>query len=338
MTTETETLHRNEPTPVEQPRPDAGALRPSAKATRKVPVSVLIPTKDEIDNIEDCLASVAFADEVILVDSNSTDGTPERAAQLGARVVNFNWNGQFPKKKNWALENIEWKHEWVLILDADERITPELAREIARAIKRPNRDGYYINRRFMFMGSWLRHCGYYPSWNLRLLKHAKGRYERLEVSGDTGSGDNEVHEHIVMEGVDKSRIGALKHDMLHYAYPSIAVWIEKHNRYSNWEARVFVAPDKDSDFWKLRATPFGNPVERKRWIKRLAQRLPARSTLRFLYHYIYKKGILDGKRGLIFCRLLAWYEFVSIAKAEELREAKKQGREHHVLKADGKRV
>jgi glycosyltransferase involved in cell wall biosynthesis len=322
------------------PQIDAGSSSHEDRKplTRKVPLSVLIPVKDEIDNIEDCLASVAFADDIVVVDSSSTDGTAERAKELGARVVNFQWNGQFPKKKNWALGNIEWKHEWVLILDADERIVPELAQEIARAIKRPNRDGYYINRRFMFMGGWLRHCGYYPSWNLRLFKHGKGRYERLEVSGDTGSGDNEVHEHIVMDGVGKERIGALKHDMLHYAYPSIAVWIEKHNRYSNWEARVFVAPDKDSEFWKLRATPFGNPLERKRWIKRVAQRLPMRPTLRFLYHYLYKKGFLDGHRGMIFCRLLAWYEFVSIAKAEELRTAKEQGREHHVLKADGKRV
>ncbi len=331
-------------TAIEQPdRLPANPTGPAKQSraprkTDKLPISVLIPVKDEIDNIEDCLASVAFADDVVVIDSCSTDGTAERAAELGARVVNFEWNGQFPKKKNWALENVEWKHPWLLIIDADERITPELAAEIARAIRRPNREGFYINRRFMFMGSWLRYCGYYPSWNLRLLRHAKGRYERLEVSGDTGSGDNEVHEHIVMDGIDKERIGALKNDMLHYAYPSIAVWIEKHNRYSNWEARVFVAPDKDSEFWKLRATPFGNPVERKRWIKRLAQRLPARSMLRFLYHYVYKKGFLDGKRGLIFCRLLAWYEFVSIAKAEEIREARRLGCEHKVLKADGKRV
>ncbi len=97
----------------------------------KVPISVLIPVKNEINNIEECIRSVEFAQEIVVVDSHSTDGTQEAAAKLGADVIEFNWNGQFPKKKNWALENVKWKHDWVLILDADERITPELAREIA---------------------------------------------------------------------------------------------------------------------------------------------------------------------------------------------------------------
>ncbi len=141
----------------------------------KTPLSVLIPVKNEINNIEECIRSVEFAQEIVVVDSHSTDGTQEAATKLGADVIKFDWNGNFPKKKNWALENVEWKQDWVLILDADERITPELAREITDAINTQEYGGFYINRCFMFMGAWLRHCGYYPSWNIRLFKHKLGR-------------------------------------------------------------------------------------------------------------------------------------------------------------------
>lgn len=296
------------------------SLSPQTAAVKKVPVSVLIPVKNEKANIEACIKTVQWADEIVVVDSNSTDGTIALAEALGAKVVQFNWDGKFPKKKNWALANVPWRNEWVLILDADEHILPELAEEIEREIKNPKADGYYINRRFMFMGGWLRHCGYYPSWNLRLFRHAIGRYERLEVAGDTRSGDNEVHEHVLLEG---NRVAYLKHDMLHYAYPAIDVWVEKHNRYSNWEARVLNELHAEQAGGKLKASPFGNPLERKRWIKRVANRLPFRPTLRFIYHYIIKKGFLDGYRGLVFCRLLAMYEFLSIAKAAEMKMKEK---------------
>jgi hypothetical protein len=153
---------------------------------------------------------------------------------------------------------------------------------------------------------------------LRLFQHAAGRYEKLEVAGDTGSGDNEVHEHVLIE--DEARnVGYLAHDMLHYAYPSIDVWVEKHNRYSNWEARVLQELHGDASTGKLRARLFGNPLERKRWLKRASKRLPCRPTLRFIYHYIFQRGFLDGYRGFVFCKLLAWYEFVSMAKAEEVK-------------------
>lgn len=286
----------------------------------KAPVSVLIPTLNEERNLRECLRSVRFADEIVVVDSGSTDETASIAREMGARVVDFNWDGKFPKKKNWALGNVDWKHEWVLILDADERITPPLAREIDRIVRESRRKGYYINRRFMFMGRWLRHCGYYPSWNLRLLRHDAGRYERLEDLGDTGSGDNEVHEHIVLtSGESPETTGWCRHDMLHFAYPDISTWIEKHNRYSNWEAAVLVKGASGGGKSSLPANPLGNPLQFKRWLKESARHLPFRPALRFFYHYVWKSGWRDGYTGLVFCRLLAWYEFVSIAKAAEMR-------------------
>src|SRR6266700_5519787 len=112
-------------------------------------LSVLIPTFNERRNISDCLRSVDWADEIVVVDSGSTDGTPELALRAGARVVDFKWNGNLPKKKNWALDNVSWSNQWVLILDADERLTPELAGEIKELLHNPRADGFFINRRFM---------------------------------------------------------------------------------------------------------------------------------------------------------------------------------------------
>jgi len=244
-----------------------------------------------------------------VVDSGSRDKTCDIARAAGARVVDFNWNGQFPKKKNWSLENIAWKHEWVLILDADERILPELAAEIQAEVKQPQADGYFINRRFIFLDKWIKHCGYYPSWNLRLFRHRLGRYEKLHTA-DTGSGDNEVHEHVELRGA----AAHLKNDMLHYAYPDIYTWMEKHNRYSNWEARVEVEGDA-----AVGVSQIGSHLSARRRLREWSRRMPFRPALRFFYSYILKLGFLDGRAGFIFCRLLATYEMLSVYKTHELR-------------------
>ncbi|MDB6128011.1 MAG: glycosyl transferase family 2 [Verrucomicrobia bacterium] len=274
------------------------------------PISILIPAKNERGNLRACLESCRFAAEVVVVDSHSTDGTQAIAAELGATVVDFAWNGRFPKKKNWALANVPWKHEWVFILDADERITPGLAEELRRVAANPDCDGYYVNRRFWFLDGWLQHCGYYPSWNLRFFRHRLGRYEQFEGAADTGSGDNEVHEHVILQG----KSGKLSAEMEHYAFPTIDVWVEKHNRYSNWEARLLVAAKKGGE-----AGTLDPALARKRLLKRLAGGLPFRPTLRFFYHYILRGGWLDGYRGFVFCRLMGFYEFLSVSKAGELR-------------------
>ena len=276
-------------------------------------ISVLIPTLNERRNLAECLDSVAWADEVVVVDSGSTDGTTEIARQAGARLVEFKWNGRFPKKKNWALENVNWTSEWVLILDADERITRELGAEIRGVLTSPKADGYFINRRFMFLGQWIRHCGYYPSWNLRLFRHAKGRYERIDP-GDTASGDNEVHEHVVLNGPT----AYLKQDMLHFAYPDIYTWMEKHNRYSNWEAGVEVMGSGAAG----EAQAIGRHLSQRRLLREWSRRMPCRPTLRFLYSYVLKRGFLDGYAGYVFCRLLASYEMLNVFKAYELRRGR----------------
>jgi len=276
----------------------------------KVPLSVIIPVKNEARNIVRCLESVAWADQIFVVDSASTDGTQELAAGLGTEVVQFSFNGKWPKKKNWALETLPFRHEWVFILDADEVLPPESESEFRSIVgARDNLvAGYWINRRFMFMGEWLRHA-YYPNWNLRLFKHRLGRFEKL-VDGDTQSGDNEVHEHVVVGGVT----GHLVSEMDHYAFPSIDVFVEKHNRYSNWEALLARQSSLQGSARALQSTQVGLRRRLKAW----SYRMPFRPLLRFCYVYFWQRGFLDGRRGYYFACLHAFYEFLCVVKAREL--------------------
>lgn len=282
--------------------------------TEKVPVSVIVPIKNEAENLPRCLGSVRWADEIFVVDSQSGDGSAEIAENLGANVVQFHFNGKWPKKKNWALENLPFKNEWVLILDADEVLPPEAAVEIASAIANAGDIvGYWINRRFFFLGRWLKHS-YYPNWNLRLFRHSVGRYEKL-TEAETRSGDNEVHEHVLVNGPTTR----LQVEMDHHAFPSVEVFIEKHNRYSNWEARVATEGrlSEREDFAHKQ-------VNLRRRLKSISQHLPFRPLLRFLYIYVWQKGFLDGRDGYYFARLHATYEFLSVAKTYELRRSSKR--------------
>lgn len=298
-------------------------------APRSVPVSVLVPVKNEQDNIASCLRRLAWAEQVTVIDSQSIDDTIALSQALGAEVYQFHYDRSrgWPKKKNWALEHVPWRHEWVLIVDADEHIPPELADEINSVVtgNAPKGngcgDGYWVNRKFMFLGRWLKGGGWYPSWNLRLFKHRVGRYERIGDLGDTGSGDNEVHEHpMLLTG----EAGYLKHDILHYAYRDLTTWVEKHNRYTTWEAHAWGANDDGG----VKANLFGSTIERHRWLKKHARNLPARPLLRFTFDYFIRRGILDGYPGFVMATNMAWYEFMSVAKRREMTIAKRLGKKY----------
>jgi glycosyltransferase involved in cell wall biosynthesis len=302
------------------------------------PVSVIVPVKDEQANIAACLASVAWAAEVWVVDSASSDCTAAIAQQHGARVVQFtpDPHDRSLKKKNWALATLPLAHEWVLLLDADERVPPPLAAEITRIVagdSAPALAGYYVNRRLMFLGRWIRHAGWYPSWNLRLLRRGRGQFERLGTADVPDAGDVEVHEHILLQG----EAGYLANDLLHEDYKSIYHFVDRHNRYSNWEAQVYAnllsAAPASAEGGQLRAHLFGAPVERKRWLKRLWVRLPGRPLLRFVWMYLIRLGCLDGRPGLIFCALMSFHEAVINAKLYERQSAARGDRPAPALKA-----
>ena len=254
----------------------------------------------------------AWADEVFVVDSHSMDATCEIAAGRGAKVVQFEFSGTWPKKKNWALENLPFAHEWVFIVDADEVPQRGTGEEVRAIVMDPGHpfDGYWINRRFMFMGRWLRHA-YYPNWNLRLFRHRLGRYEKL-TDVDTASGDNEVHEHVIVTG----RTSRLRSEMDHHAFPSIDVFVEKHNRYSNWEARVALDRFLHESGGEIQSGRVGL----RRGLKKLSQRLPFRPLLRFLYVYVWQRGFLDGGAGYHFARLHGIYEYLCVLKTVELKQ------------------
>ncbi|MEL0004382.1 MAG: glycosyltransferase family 2 protein [Opitutales bacterium] len=278
-----------------------------------VPLSLFIPCKNEEANLARCLQSVPWVDEAFVVDSQSTDRTIKIAEKLGAKVVQFEYKGGWPKKKNWALQNLPFAHEWVLILDADECLPPEAEEEIRMIVSNPNEmhAGYWINRRYFFLEKPLKHA-YFPNWNLRLFKHKLGRYEKI-TDLSTNSGDHEIHEHVVVKGTT----GKLKSIMDHHAFPTIDSFVEKHNRYSNWEAVVESSSTDDESALQH------DGVKGKRRLRRIFRKLPFRPTLRFLYVYLWQGGILDGWPGYVFARLHAQYEFLSLSKARALLRSRK---------------
>ena len=226
-----------------------------------------------------------------------------------------------PRRKIGRWENLPFRHDWVFILDADEVLPPGTEEEFRGIVTGtagdPETTGYWINRRFMFMDRWLQHA-YYPNWNLRLFRHRLGRYEKL-TDADTRSGDNEVHEHVIVQG----KTGHLRSEMDHYAFPSVETFVEKHNRYSNWEARVAL----DRYLQRSGRGLQSGRVGARRALKEFSARLPFRPLLRFLYVYVWQRAFLDGREGYYFARLHGFYEFLSVAKTYEMtRRAERAAR------------
>jgi glycosyltransferase involved in cell wall biosynthesis len=231
-------------------------------------LSVVVTTYNEQERVGECLARLAFADEVLVVDSFSTDQTAAIAAQHGARVLQHEYRSP-AAQKNWALPQAA--HDWVLIVDADELVTEDLAAEIRRTIANPQaRDGYLVKRRNFFLGHEIRYCGWQNDWVLRLFRKHRGRYlERL------------IHEQLVVEGP----AGRLQGRLLHHSYRSLDDYWRKLRRYADWNA--------------AQARREGAQVS--------PPRLMVHPPLRFLKAYLLQGGFLDGAPGLVVCLLTAVY-------------------------------
>lgn len=279
----------------------------------KTPVSALVLTLNEEANIAGCLESLRWAGEIFVVDSFSTDATVEIAESMGARTYRHPFKN-CASQWNWALNNLPFSNEWVLVVDADERIPQALAQEIMRTLANPTQDysGYYLRFRHWFMGRWLRHGGLYPTWVLRLFKRNAGRFGRHGIS-----------EHMILNG----RAGYLQCPFDHCDNRPLSHWIAKHDRYADLEAEEYLRERFGYGYQdSIPARFWGKQPERKRWIKlHVWNRTPLllRPFLLFLRTYILKAGFLDAKAGFIYHVLWSfWYPFLISVKIAE-----KQGRE-----------
>jgi len=285
-----------------------------AQSRAVLPVSVIIPTRNEARNLARCLESLRDVADVYVVDWQSTDSTPDIARQYGAKVIQFYYRGGWPKKRQWAMDTLPLRCDWVLLLDADEVLTPELIEEMREAIEGGQHDGYYVPLEMYFLGRRLRH-GDSSLRKLAFFRRGLGRFECRLEDQNASMGDMEVHEHVIVEGSTFQ----FKSRLIHHNVNSLAHYIHKHNEYSNWEARVWTGPAGQAE---LPAKFWGTQAQRRRWLKKQFLTVPGLPLLYFVYKYVFRLGFLDGVPGLIYCGLQAIQFFHIKAKIYELRVGK----------------
>ncbi|MFQ4140795.1 glycosyltransferase family 2 protein [Chlorogloeopsis sp. ULAP02] len=274
-------------------------------------LSVIILTKNEELNLPTCLGSLQKLNaKIFIVDSGSTDRTVEIAQKAGCQVFNHPFENQ-AKQLNWAIENLPITTNWIMRLDADERLTPELVEELESILPKTSNGitGYQVKRRVFFMGRWMRHGGYYPTWLLRIWRNGTGTCEQRWMD-----------EHMILS---KGKIANLQHDIIDENQKGLSFWTDKHNRYAEREVKDILNISVEQDDFLLKKGQFSQASQR-RWVKKnLYARSPLflRAFLYFLLRYIVGLGFLDGKEGLIFHVLQGfWYRFLIDAKIYELRK------------------
>lgn len=271
-------------------------------------LTVLILTFNEDVNIEQALKSVQnWADHVFILDSFSSDCTLEIASYYGCAIFQNKFEN-YAKQRNYALEQLPIKTEWVFFLDADEWVSDDLKKEISfRIASTPKENGFYIKRRLIWMGRWIRR-GYYPSWQLRLFRHRKGRCE-----------DREINEHLLVDG----DVGYLINDFTDENRKGISDWILKHNNYASREAHELFNSRISKGYQEINVSFFGSQAQRRRWLRyNIWNKLPPliRPFFYFLYRYIFLCGFLDGREGFMFHFLQAlWYPLLIDIKYLELK-------------------
>lgn len=262
----------------------------------------MILTKNEEQDLPGCIESLRFSDDIVVLDSLSTDKTVEIATSMGARVVQRafdNWSAH----QNWAMQNIDFKHEWVYYSDADERVTPELAAEIlAKSATPESHVAFRMPRRDYFMGKWLKHCIPSP-FNIRLFRHDSMRYERIINPVPTPRGT----------------VGDLKNHFDHFPFSKgMSHWMAKHNSYSTLEAEQIMADRAAGSKPSLaKALTEKDRNERRRHQKAVFYSLPLRPLVKFFIFYFARLGFLDGVAGFRYCALQAIYEYMIVLKVKE---------------------
>lgn len=261
-----------------------------------IPVSVIVMTRNEAVNLRACLESVREFREVFVVDSGSTDGTPDIAADMGAVVVPFMWDGGYPKKKQWCLERLPFIGDWVLYLDADERLTPALVRELAALMRDgPRHAGYFVTGRPVFLGQRLRFGA--ANHKLIMMDRRRASFPVVPDLDVATMWEVEGHYQPVVDG----RIGRLKHPLLHEDRKPLSTWFDRHNRYSDWEAALC----NDGRMASL--------VDRERGLRRVLKHIrsntPMRPLMVFLHAYVLKLGLLDGRAGFHHALARAFYHW-----------------------------
>ena len=276
-------------------------------------LTVIILTLNEESNISQALNSVkGWAEDIIILDSGSTDGTVKLAESMGAKVFHRSFDN-YANQRNYALKELPIKTEWIFFLDADEYPTEELKKEISETLGSTDCDGFYLKRRFYFRGKWIKHGGYYPTWILRLFKKDKGHVER------------EINEHFVVNG----KTGYLKNDFADNNHKSLEEWIAKHKRYAAYEAEELIkfkkrkAEGRRDEFADLK----GSQAQKKRWIRENIWNplMPPliRPFIYYFYRYIIRLGFLDGKAGLVYHYLQGlWYPLLIDIKYLEMKRRK----------------
>lgn len=269
---------------------------------KQIPISVVILTFNEEVNLRECILSVRWSDDIVVYDSISTDQTTEIASQYGARVFQRNFDN-YASQRNAALKEVNYKYDWILMLDCDERITPNLRDEMNSAATLENNPVtlYRVRRKDMFMGKWIRHSSGYPTWFARLLR--KGHVTVLR----------EINEEYQTDGNQ----GQLQEHMLHYPFnKGMAYWFERHNRYSSMEA-LALSQERQVPL-RCKNLFSTDPVIRRKFLKQLAYRLPGRPLLVFFYLYLVRLGFLDGIPGLNYSVMRSIYEYMIDLKIREL--------------------
>ena len=269
-------------------------------------ISILILTLNEEANLAHCLDSVSWSDDVVVLDSYSTDQTVEIAMSRGAQIVQRKFDN-WAAHQNWANANIAFKHDWVFYLDADERMSDELRKEIQAIVENPkeNRVAFYCGRRNYFMGRWIKRA-YPPSHLMRFFKPKKVRFERL------------VNPSPVIDGPH----GYLNEMFTHYNFSKgLSEWFDKHNKYSQFEALegLKLLEGQEAGYREILSR---DPAVRRKALKSLSFRLPCRPLLRFFYMYILGLGFMDGLPGYHYCRLLTIYEYMIVLKMKEIHRRK----------------